>query len=146
MTLWTCLACTTRYAVGLPACPHCRSTDYEEDGAMPKITRHGGPSVAGAQVVGGAWSDSSGSDEWPDLSAEPGQQDEGGEESSPGSSSQTSPEKPETSPETSAPALPRRARTTASRSRKAPTGASTAPTTDGGPEETTSASPGEDGP
>ncbi|MFD8075812.1 SAP domain-containing protein [Streptomyces sp. NPDC059718] len=25
---------------------------------MPKITRHGGPSIAGALVVGGAWSDS----------------------------------------------------------------------------------------
>ncbi len=34
---------------------------------MPKITVHGGPSVAGASVVGGAWSDASAPDEWPDL-------------------------------------------------------------------------------
>jgi hypothetical protein len=38
--LWRCLACGTRYAVGLPACPHCWSEDYEEDG-VPKITSSG---------------------------------------------------------------------------------------------------------
>lgn len=37
---------------------------------MPKITLHGGPSiagVAGAAMIGGAWSDTDGADPWPDL-------------------------------------------------------------------------------
>lgn len=46
-SLWHCLACTTAYAVGLPACPHCRSTSKEEDGVMPKTTVHGGASYEG---------------------------------------------------------------------------------------------------
>lgn len=46
MSLWHCRTCSTAYAVGLPACPHCRSTSKEEDG-MPKTTVHGGPSYAG---------------------------------------------------------------------------------------------------
>lgn len=32
MASWRCLGCRTVYAVGIPACPHCRATDYEEDG------------------------------------------------------------------------------------------------------------------
>lgn len=46
--LWHCLACTTAYAVGLPACPQCGGTEYVEGGPgeMPKITLHGGPSYA----------------------------------------------------------------------------------------------------
>lgn len=48
MTLWVCQGCPTRFAVGLLACPHCGSTDhYEEGSVMPKITVHGGPSIAG---------------------------------------------------------------------------------------------------
>ncbi len=43
MSLWRCTECTTAYAVGLPSCPHCQSTS-REDGAMPKITKAGGPS------------------------------------------------------------------------------------------------------
>jgi hypothetical protein len=27
MSLWTCAGCSTRYAPGAPACPHCRSTE-----------------------------------------------------------------------------------------------------------------------
>lgn len=34
MTLRRCLGCTTRYAVGLMACPHCSSTDSVEAGAQ----------------------------------------------------------------------------------------------------------------
>lgn len=30
MSLRHCLACTTRYAVGLPKCPHCNSTEYTD--------------------------------------------------------------------------------------------------------------------
>jgi hypothetical protein len=45
MTLWRCRACGCSFAVGLPYCPQCTSTDHEEDdGTMPKITKHGGPS------------------------------------------------------------------------------------------------------
>jgi hypothetical protein len=44
--LWRCLDCTTRYAASLAVCPHCGSTEREEDG-MPKNTRHAGPSYEG---------------------------------------------------------------------------------------------------
>jgi hypothetical protein len=46
MSLWHCTACSTAYAVGLPACPHCRSTSKEED-AVPKSHVHRGPSYEG---------------------------------------------------------------------------------------------------
>lgn len=66
MALRVCQECTTRFAVGLLACPHCRSTEhYEEGSVMPKITVHGGPSNAAAEVVGAAWSDTHEPDEWP---------------------------------------------------------------------------------
>lgn len=62
VSLWVCDDCTTRYAVGLAACPHCGSGDYrpahevDRDGPaderteddMPKITVHGGPTNAAA--------------------------------------------------------------------------------------------------
>jgi hypothetical protein len=44
--LWHCCDCSTAYAVGLPACPHCRSTSKEED-AVPKSHVHRGPSYEG---------------------------------------------------------------------------------------------------
>lgn len=45
MALNTCTSCTTKFAVGLTRCPHCRSTEYVEDGdPMAKITRNGGVS------------------------------------------------------------------------------------------------------
>jgi hypothetical protein len=59
---------------------------------MPKITRHGGPTIAGAAVVAGGWSSEGDPNAWPDLS------EEGGEESSPGSSSSASDETPSTEP------------------------------------------------
>jgi hypothetical protein len=41
--LWLCRACSTRFAPGLPACPHCGSRDHEEwNGIMPRITKHEG--------------------------------------------------------------------------------------------------------
>jgi hypothetical protein len=53
MTLRVCQGCTTRFAVGLLACPHCRSTEhYEEGSVMPKITVHGGPSNASDPASG----------------------------------------------------------------------------------------------
>lgn len=33
---------------------------------MPKITRHGGPTIAGASVVAGGWSDEGDPDVWPE--------------------------------------------------------------------------------
>ncbi len=44
--LWRCRRCGTSFAVGLPYCPQCTSTDYEEDDGMPKNTVHGGASNA----------------------------------------------------------------------------------------------------
>ena len=49
MSLWHCRACTTAYAVGLPACPHCRSTSKEEEDAVPKSHVHRGPTHEGDQ-------------------------------------------------------------------------------------------------
>lgn len=121
MAAWVCVGCTTVYAVGAPRCPHCGSTEYTEQGAadMPKITRHGGPSIAGASVIGGAWGEDA--PEHPE------------EEPSPGTSSKTSPEKPSNSPEPSEKPAPSPARTTGSRSGKGRTGkASTARSTGGG--------------
>lgn len=48
MALWVCEGCSTKYAVGLSRCPRCHSSEFYEEGAMPKITRHGGPSDATA--------------------------------------------------------------------------------------------------
>lgn len=66
MTLRVCAFCTTRFAVGCPACPHCGSIDHHEEGEDPmaKITVHNGPSNAAADQPPGAppgfsasWSD-----------------------------------------------------------------------------------------
>lgn len=132
MALWICRDCTAAYSVGAPKCPHCGSTDRieEDEQNMPKITVQGGPSIAG---VTGAWGDEPETDEASEQDAE------GGEESSPGSSSPTSTEKPPTSPETSETDRPKRARKTASPSAKAPTGSSTAPSTAGAQTAPTSA-------
>ena len=42
MATWTCRKCTTRFAVGLPYCPHCTGTDIERGDEMPKSTVLGG--------------------------------------------------------------------------------------------------------
>lgn len=34
MSVQTCVGCSTRYADGLEACPHCGSTEREQDGAV----------------------------------------------------------------------------------------------------------------
>jgi len=136
MALLVCTGCTTRYSVGAARCPHCGSTDYVEEGQepMPKITVHGGPSIAGASVVGGSWSNEGDPDGWPG----PEQGDEGSEEPSASSSSETSPEKPSSEPKTSEAETPKRARTTGSRSTKARTGSSSARSTAGDQTEATS--------
>jgi hypothetical protein len=53
MSLWTCLACTTRYAVGMPACPHCTSVDHTDDpdGLRPEAATIPAPPPAKASIV-----------------------------------------------------------------------------------------------
>jgi hypothetical protein len=134
MAAWVCAGCTTTYSVGAPRCPHCGSIEHVEQGdeAMPKITRHGGPTIAGASVVGGSWGNEDEPDVWPEPEqAEPAPGAEGSEESSPGSSSETSPEKPSSDTEQSSKPTQSRARTTGSRSKKARTASSSAASTDG---------------
>lgn len=46
MTLHVCDDCTSKFPPDTTVCPHCGCTDSHEEGAMPKITRHGGPSYA----------------------------------------------------------------------------------------------------
>ncbi|GAA1749444.1 hypothetical protein GCM10009734_66670 [Nonomuraea bangladeshensis] len=104
MALWVCLGCSTRFAVGVEACPHCGGTEHEEEG-MPKITRLGGASVAPVHLPK--------------------------EEPSPGNSSETSSEKQQTSEQPAKQPRPRRAPTTGSRSSKGRKGSSTARSTDG---------------
>lgn len=118
MAAWVCAECTTTYSVGAPRCPHCGNTEHTEEGQepMPKITVHGGPSIAGASVVGGSWSEQGDPDVWPEPADE-----EAGEESSPGNSSSTSDETPSSEPEPSGSKTPSRARTTGPRSKKAAT-------------------------
>lgn len=41
MSVWGCAVCTAAYAVGLPRCPQCGSTEREGETAVPKITRAG---------------------------------------------------------------------------------------------------------
>lgn len=145
MSLRVCLDCTTAFAVGVPRCPHCGSERHaaqheaealgiqhgvpveisEEENSMPKITRHGGASVASeepdqgtAQVAGEA---------------------EGGEDVSAGEDSSTSSETPSKKPEQSGKQTRSRARKTASPSVEEQTGSSSAPSTDGGQTADTSA-------
>lgn len=34
MSIWTCRACTARYAVDAPGCPQCGSTEYVDGDAV----------------------------------------------------------------------------------------------------------------
>lgn len=52
MAGWVCAECLTLYSVGAPRCPHCGTTEYHEEGSVPKITRQGGPSNAGLDAAG----------------------------------------------------------------------------------------------
>lgn len=50
MSVRVCEECTTRFAVGLVACPHCGSGHHHEETEaddMPKISRGDGPSYKG---------------------------------------------------------------------------------------------------
>ena len=111
MALEVCADCTAAYAVGLAACPHCRSTAREDD--MPKITRHGGVSNAAAAEAA--------SEEGTEVP------------SSPGSSSSTSPAKPASTQKTNGRDRHKRARTAENRSDESRTEEGfAAPSTDGG--------------
>jgi predicted nucleic acid-binding Zn-ribbon protein len=54
MALWICQRCGAAYSVGAPNCPQCghagHTNDYEEGEPMAKITVHGGPTNADAEV------------------------------------------------------------------------------------------------
>lgn len=165
MALNECAGCTTLFAVGMRACPHCRSTDFVEQGQdMPKITEHGGPSNAaepgpeltastGAVIAtSGAWTDEIASpadvmSEAGDMTGEglaaglpePVETETVEEEPSPGNNSETSSETPSSEPEPSEKPTPSPARKTASRSKKAPTESPSARGTDGAPADGTSA-------
>lgn len=53
MSSWRCLGCRTVYAVGIPACPHCGDTDYDEGDDVAKVSAEGGAThyVAEGQPV-----------------------------------------------------------------------------------------------
>jgi hypothetical protein len=138
MALWECAECTTKYAVGMPQCPHCGSTvrvneatrPPEEDDDMAKVTVHGGPSNALTGLADGEHV----------LSAEAvAAATEGGEDVSAGNNSSTSPEKPSSSPAPKETPPPSRVRTTGSRSKKGQTDSPSAPSTGGGQADGTSA-------
>jgi len=159
--------CGTKYAVGLFRCPRCHNTEFHEDGdPMAKITRHGGASDKTLPTEDAAAAETDSAPEVAADQAEPAAErveinlgdgegwrdvtedvagaptpvaDEGGEESSRGSSSSASTEPQPTSFEPSSKQTPKRARTTASRSKPGRTGSSSAPSTDGGQTEATSA-------
>ena len=152
--------CGTKYAVGLFRCPRCHNTTFHEDGdPMAKISRHGGasdktlpatedaaaaetdpaPEAAADQTEpaaerveidlgdGEGWRDVT-----EDVAAEPTPvADEGGEGSSPGSSSSASTEPQPTSSELSSKTRRKPARTTGSRSSRARTESGSASSTDG---------------
>jgi RNA polymerase subunit RPABC4/transcription elongation factor Spt4 len=99
MALNVCQDCTTRFAVGLRKCPQCGSTDFQEDGAMsPKITNHGGASIAGTEVTGGQWGDDTEPDEAPAAVVEE-PEDSAGPEQAEAEGEEPSPEEPELAPE-----------------------------------------------
>jgi hypothetical protein len=51
MAGWVCAECLTLYSVGAPRCPHCGTTEWYEEGTVPKISRDGGPSNAGLDAA-----------------------------------------------------------------------------------------------
>ncbi|WP_405960818.1 hypothetical protein OG235_28035 [Streptomyces sp. NBC_00024] len=168
MALWVCgggAGCGTKYAVGLFRCPRCHNDEFYEDGdPMAKISRNGGASTDTAPAPEPEAVDASApepdAEEGPaaeplDVTehmagpAQPAEvrgehgpelaETEGGEESSPGSSSSASTEKPQPTSEPSSKPRRKPARTTASRSSKDQTENSSAPSTACGQETGTSA-------
>lgn len=131
--------------IAVPQVLLCARCGWEMKGefTMPKITRHGGATNKNEPPPRHAVTSTTGETarfaqvtEY-NLTPEP-EPAEGGDDLSPGSSSETSSERPQTSPETSDPALPRPARTTASRSKRGRAASSIAATTaTSGPETAT---------
>lgn len=134
MALWVCEGCTTKYAVGLSRCPRCLSTDFHEEGSMPKSTRHGGASNAAernqtrTEVQG---------EHGPESVAFTSETKE--VPSSPGSSSSASQQKRPKKRAQNATETQKPARTTESPSGLEATGGSSARSTGGGPTAPTSA-------
>jgi len=160
MTLWVCAGtggCGTKYAVGLFRCPRCHNTEFFEDGdPMAKITRHGGasdktlPTIEDAAVAEPAPMPAAAADQ-PEPAAEvrgehgpelvdlpdsgavfpTAAEEEGGEESSLGSSSSASTGPRPTNSEPTVKPRRKPARTTGNRSGKALTESGSASSTDG---------------
>lgn len=164
MALWVCGGgggCGTKYAVGLSRCPRCHNTEFFEDGdPMAKISRHGGASdktVPTPEVENAAAAETDPTPEAAADQTEPEPLDitehmagpaepaavEGGEESSPGSSSSASTGPQPTTFEPSSKSRRKPARRTASPSGPDLTDDSSAPSTAGEKTEATSASDGE---
>src|SRR5690349_7964990 len=147
MTLWVCTGCTTKYAVGLSRCPRCHGTDFVEDGQpMPKNTVDTGVSHDGAEPGQPGYVEEPAPEPAAVLKADEDQDDaeaaDGEEESSPGNSSETSPEKqPPTSPTTDSESPPP-APTTANPSKKGRAGSGHAGSTAGSTRGTGSSRPG----
>lgn len=147
MALWVCggeAGCGTKYAVGLFRCPRCHNTEFFEDGdPMAKISRHGGatdktlPPAEPEAAADEAASEPLDVTEY--LAAAPEPVVEGGEESSPGSSSSASTDPQPTTSEPSSKGRRKPARKTASRSTPDLTDSSSAPSTAGDQTEATSA-------
>ncbi len=51
MALLICNRCGTKYSVGAPYCPQCTSTDFREEGEVPKTTVHAGATNDSEDVV-----------------------------------------------------------------------------------------------
>ena len=147
MSLITCSACSTRYAPGLERCPHCGSADRVDGGARLPWVEVACPITAcaarGVRRRVYLRQPAPGVVEEPRLRCGscgavlpvvagwgPWRDPEGGDQPSAGSSSSTSPERPQTSPTTSGGEPPKRARTTGSRSGGGRRGSSTAGSTD----------------
>lgn len=137
MATWTCGACTAEYSVGAPRCPQCSATDpiTEEGSVMPKVSVHGGASVAAEETVIEG-------EHGPELvpltdprAAEAEPEEEGGEESSPGKSSPRSSATQRSTPAKKSAKSPSTARSAGSPSELAEqTGpSSSVAATDGGP-------------
>lgn len=138
MTLWVCKKDRVKYSVGAPGCPECGTTEYWEEGEVPKITKAGNVSHEGVipEHDAALRPDEQNDNETSDARRR--RDKEGGEQASHGNSSSTSESKPETKQLTGEPKGQSPAPTTESHSSKTPTVSSGVPQTGGAPRTTPS--------
>jgi hypothetical protein len=82
VTLFVCNRCTTKYAMGLPYCPNCTSTNYREDGDVATITKAGGATYTDREVETPATSELAPSAPGPAQDLSPAE--EAGQDTAPG--------------------------------------------------------------